>query len=399
MAGACEAGHLQAELLYRLDGPCEIPGYGIGVAPLPDLDGDGLVDFAVLSEWSDQSDTFSIFGTAVHSGRNGDLLYHLDRQLAAVEDAGDVDGDGVHDLLAVEWEWRGDGAYVFSGADGEEIRHFVLAPGWEWDLPPFAAVGVGDVDGDGRADVAIEDPNTAVVVVYSGADGEVLHTLTAPGPGVDFEYGLAVVADVDSDGAAELAVMSSSEDESGRVQAVLVYSMLDWRLARRIGRFVEPLEASIAGDVGDVDGDGRHDLGLWVRNVPWWPEEYRAYLVLSVVDGRTLIEWPLGPDGEPWGLGVGDLRDVDADGAPDFLFGDGDSPVDLVSTQTRRALLTFGLGGDSMWHFHGVLTDDIDGDGGPDLLLSEPSTRAVDEGDGTTWYWGSVWAYALRGCP
>ena len=159
---------------------------------------------------------------------------------------------------------------------------------------------------------------------------------------------------------------------------------------------------------GDIDGDGHADLGFWERE----GRQPASLVVLSVVDGRTLTEWRPGPQGEPWGLGVGDLWDLDADGAPDFLLGDWESraangacywdcpPVEIVSGATGRPALLFEAAG-TQWRF-GVgraIVNDMDGDGRPDLLLSAPVTRRWEHREGTVYYWGSVWAYALRGCP
>ena len=370
-------------------------------------------------------------GVAVHSGRDGELLYHIPGRLNFyANDAGDVDGDGLHDLLVPPD--GGPGVFVFSGADGDQIHHLRGKP--DGGLPVLA-VGIGDIDADGLADIAVGDPtlgachgemgprlcwedpecdrwdDPGMVTIYSGAEGEVLHTLTGSEPGEGFGGALVVVGDVDLDDTPELAVSARPGDPCGEawVESVYLYSMRDWNLVRRIDEVDGFGRSSGPFATGDVDGDGHADLGFWVEREEGPPD---SLVVLSIVDGRTLTEWRPEPQDEPWSLGVGDLWDLDADGAPDFLLGDWESraangacywdcpPVEIVSGATGRPALLFEAAG-TQWRF-GVgraIVNDMDGDGRPDLLLSAPVTRRWEHREGTVYYWGSVWAYALRGCP
>jgi len=370
-------------------------------------------------------------GVAGHSGRDGELLYHIPGRLNFyANDAGDVDGDGLHDLLVPPD--GGPGVFVFSGADGDQIHHLLGKP--DGGLPVLA-VGIGDIDADGHADIAVGDPtpgachgevgpqlcteepecdrwdDPGMVTVYSGAEGEILHTLTGSEPGEGFGGALVVVGDVDLDGTAELAVSARPGEpcDGEWVDSVYVYSMRDWSLVRRIDE-VAGFGSSLGPfATGDIDGDGHADLGFWERE----GRQPASLVVLSVVDGRTLTEWRPGPQGEPWGLGVGDLWDLDADGAPDFLLGDWESraaywyylsdeaPIEIVSGATGRPVLVFG-GDDNVraLRMGRAIGNDMDGDGRPDLLVSTPYTREVLAYEGEALlFWGSVWAYALRECP
>jgi len=124
----------------------------------------------------------------VYPGDGGRVLHAffgdsgLDWFGTSVAGAGDVDGDGVDDLVVgAPQSFLGPGyVRVFSGANGALIReHNGAAP---IDLFGWSVSGAGDVDGDGRADYVVGSPfadaggnfNTGRVRVFSGASGALL---------------------------------------------------------------------------------------------------------------------------------------------------------------------------------------------------------------------------------
>jgi hypothetical protein len=126
--------------------------------------------------------------------------------------AGDVNGDGVGDLLVGAPRVAFIGyAYVFSGADGTILRTFV---GENYDdLFGRQAIRCGDMDGDGIAEYAISaeradhtSNDAGRVRVFSGQTGAVLYYFDGDGGGVSLGSSLAALGDVNSDGVADLAV-------------------------------------------------------------------------------------------------------------------------------------------------------------------------------------------------
>jgi hypothetical protein len=116
--------------------------------------------------------------------------------------AGDVNGDGHADIITAPGPGGGPDVRVYSGKDGSLLREFLA-------FGPFFTGGVyvaaGDVNGDGKADIitgpgASGGPN---VLVYSGANGSVLANFLAYG--ASFTGGVRVAAaDVNGDGKAEV---------------------------------------------------------------------------------------------------------------------------------------------------------------------------------------------------
>ncbi|MFO1011034.1 MAG: hypothetical protein U1F29_13300 [Planctomycetota bacterium] len=95
-------------------------GAANSMCALSDLDRDGVPEVAVGSE--DPSDLERRRSVTVFSGRTGSVLHVIDagRSFANVANGGDVDGDGLDDLLV--GLWQEDRVVVYSGATWFPIR-------------------------------------------------------------------------------------------------------------------------------------------------------------------------------------------------------------------------------------------------------------------------------------
>jgi len=143
---------------------------------LGDTDGDGVPDI-YASDWSNTAKGRSTGRIYVHSGANGHRLLTLTGETAgegfgttkAV--AGDVDHDGHADLIVGSWQYAGAAlsggrALLYSGKDGSLLKSYTCkTPG---DTFGFDAVGIGDVDGDGIDDLLITSGWSSVHGFQSG---------------------------------------------------------------------------------------------------------------------------------------------------------------------------------------------------------------------------------------
>jgi hypothetical protein len=130
-----------------------------------------------VSDWSNAAKGASTGRIYVHAGATGERLLTLTGENAgdgfgtSKSTAGDVDGDGLEDLIVGAWQYGGAAlsggrAYLFSGKDGHLVRTFTCrTPG---DTFGFDAVGLGDVDGDGIADLLISSGWSGVNGHHSG---------------------------------------------------------------------------------------------------------------------------------------------------------------------------------------------------------------------------------------
>jgi hypothetical protein len=94
------------------------------------------------------------------------------------------------------------------------------------------SVAVGDVNGDGKGDIAVgaygEDvggnDDAGRAYAFSGADSSLLLTLDTPNPQVSAQFGYSVaVGDVNGDGKRDIAVVAPFEDVGGNADQGRAY--------------------------------------------------------------------------------------------------------------------------------------------------------------------------------
>lgn len=338
-------------------------GYGSAVAGLGDVNGDGTPDFAVGSPWWSESphaghdhhnhdhhhgpgdhETGRVY---IYSGADGTLLHTLTGEAerhrfgAAIAAAGDVDGDGVTDLLVgAPGTHRGGGdrdgfagrVYLFSGADGSLIRTFNGADGGQ--RFGAAVAGAGDIDGDGTPDLIIGAPRTdghgnddpGSVLVLSGADGSTIFSFTGTQRRDLFGFAVAGGGDANGDGIPDIAVGAPGWRHGpggpGNVPfagQVTIFSGADGSVLHFVDgeRPRGNLGASVSF-AGDVDGDGADDLLI---GQPLANPDARV-IILSGDDGAVLGQFVARDShlvrSDRLGGAAVALGDIDGDGLTDF---------------------------------------------------------------------------------
>lgn len=197
---------------------------------------------------------------------------------------GDVDGDGTGDMVVGSGVGGPGAIRIFSGVTGRMIASVGS------DAQRRAVrVAAGDVDGDGRADVVMA-PATgpAVVRVFSGRNRSILSSFTSFN-GYSGGVSLAV-GDVDGDGQSEIAV-SQTASPSARLA---LYTGRGAFLRER-SPFVGLATTQMNLAMSDGDGDGRSDLFVVAAERPGVIRRIKGSTFDPLLDISTLI--PTGPIG------------------------------------------------------------------------------------------------------
>ncbi len=348
-----------------------------------DVDGDGFTDIVTSAPTSGATAQAAGGGRVyLYSGKSGKPLWThsgqgSDQLGTGLEGAGDVNGDGIPDVIA--GAPGSEKAYVLSGSDGAEL--LVLAAAQPGESFGQAVSSAGDQNGDGYADLLVGAPGAregaGKVYLFSGRDGAVLQVLDGGRAGDTFG---SIVAGVRAGRATPFTVGAPGAGP-GRTGQVYVYPGM-----RRDPSFViesdssgGALGAMFTSLVGDVDGDHVPDVyASDFANGASGPSTGRVY-VHSGATGRRLLQLTGERAGDGFGIGSAEAGDVNGDGHDDLVVGawqySGEAAsggkIYLYSGKDGSLLrtITGRVPGETLG-FDATGVGDVDGDGALDLLVT-----------------------------
>jgi hypothetical protein len=377
---------------FRIDGIDAGDNAGFSVSGAGDVDGDGLGDLIIGAPLADPGgdsaagETYVVFGKATATsvdlaalddgGFRIDGIDANDRAGFSASSAGDVDGDGLADLIIAAPQAdpggnsnAGESYVVFGKADSAPVDLAALGDGGfridgirPADRSGAQVAGAGDVNGDGLADLIIGAPNAdpggdvyagESYVVFGKSDSTPvdLATLGTGGfriAGIDAYdaagIGVSGAGDVNGDGLADLIVGASGADPAGDDYAGESYVVFG-----KTGSAAVDLAALGTGGFR-IDGIGVFDQS-----------GYRA-TGAGDVNGDGLADLIIGALGAAAGVG-------DDAGESYVVYGKtGHAPVDLAALGTSG----FRIDGVDAGDFSGSSVSgagDVNGDGLADVIV------------------------------
>ncbi len=221
--------------------------------------------------------------------------------------SGDVNGDGYEDLFVGANRYSDDYTgriYLYYGGESMDTDCDLILTGENpGDVLGWMIDASGDVDGDGLCDLVAATrwwPRSApsggnaigrAYLYYGGAPMDAVCDVTFTGehPGDDFGSGLEV-ADVDHDGRAEIFVGARGYDKySGRVY--MYWGKERKSMTNRVDVLFEAESrlSAFGGDdieVGDIDADGYRDIAIAAYGYPNNASSGRVYLYHGLPQAR-----------------------------------------------------------------------------------------------------------------
>ncbi len=340
-----------------------------------DLDGDGKPDLAVANN---SSGTVSVFRNTSSSGSIAASSFAAKVDFTAGSSPisvaiSDLDGDGKPDLATANA--NSSNVSVFRNTSTADSVSFATKVDFSTGSNP-TSVAIGDVDGDGKPDLAVANngSNSVSVLRNTGtAAGSVSFAAKT-----DFTTGSAprsvAIGDVDGDGKPDLAVanfdintVSVLRNTSTAAGTVSFAAKVDFTTGDSPRSVV----------IGDLDGDGKLDLA--VANNPSNSSSMSVLrntgTAVGTVSFAAKTDFPTG--NSPRSVAIGDL---DGDGKPDLATANANSNnVSVLRNTGSSGTVSFAAKTDfTTGDFPlSVAIGDLDGDGKPDLAAANFLSASV----------------------
>jgi hypothetical protein len=357
--------------------------YTTGSSPshvaLGDIDNDGKLDM-ITSNWS--SNSVSVFRNAAVSGTVNSASFAAKADFTTANNphglaVGDIDGDGKLDLVVVNA--RSNSVGVFRNTSASGSISFASRVDFVVGSDP-RGVDLGDIDGDGRLDIAVAN--------YVGNTVSVLRNTSTPNSintgsfaaNVDFVANTGVfdvvLGDIDGDGKIDMATGNRNAGNISILRNIssagnITSASFEAKVDITVGTWPQNLA------MGDLDGDGKSDIA--VANAG----SSNISLLRNIATSGSITPASFAPmamlnlNAGPYGISLGD---VNGDGRLDIVVPySSAASISIFRNTSVQGNITYanrvnitGLSGTE-----GTAVGDVDGDGKPEIAMTGGSTASV----------------------
>lgn len=354
----------------------------IGVAAYGDVDGNGKVDIVAVSRSTSgtglsisvyrNNSTAEDFSFAPELSFQVDyntenINYHIESIMLI-----DLDGDGAKDLIAKAVAYLPTVTHIalLTFKNLSTIGTFAFAPKVEL---PFKSIGTtGDLNGDGKPEVVVNDNDTGMLLFFTNTSTSSQISFSA-GKNFGVEGGILSIDDLDGDGKNDLitrfmdyylGISSLSLYRNTTANRVLSFT--------KVGSYQLPAGYHYSASLTDLDGNGKPDFTITLYNSI---AVYRNTSTIGVFSLAPAVTFPTSDDSYVMALG-----DLDGDGKPDAVTANRYYKLSVLRNKSTTGSINFAPFVDyeqlDKFPLSAILfIGDLNGDSKPEVAINEQIHR------------------------
>ncbi len=282
----------------------------------------------------------------------------------------DLDGDGKSDISLLNGGTNTQTISVFKNTSTTGFISFASKIEFNAGLWPYS-ISVDDIDGDGKPDINFTNANSNSISVLRNTSSIGNISFASK---VDFTTGASpysvVVGDIDGDGKPELAIANWDSNSVSIFRNISNVGSIGFASKLDFATGAQPFSLVL----GDIDGNGKPDLAVTNSN----NNSMSIFLnnsTLGNINFGSKVDFSTGP--QPYPISIGDL---DGDGKPDIVVGNiGSDSISIFLNTSNSNNVNFAPKIDLVTGTdpYSINIGDIDGDGKPDIAIGNTNSNSI----------------------